>query len=161
MNVPYLIDGHNLLYAIRGSGEEYQGMNEEIMCAVIGEYFSRIKDYGSLLFDGMGPIDKSYFHSFENLEVDFSGGDHEADDFIEDRIEGDSAPRRLVVVSTDRRLRLAASKRRCKSLSSYDFWVMVVKQLNRPEKRNVEPRGKRSGITDAETEGWMKFFGLK
>ena len=156
----YLIDGHNLVFAIRGFGEEFAGMDEEVMCAVMNEYFSRIRDDAFVIFDGTGPVDKSYFYSFSNLSVKFSGEDYEADDIVIDEIEADSAPRRLVVVSSDRKLRFAASKRRSTSLSSDEFWLMVVENLNRPVRKKAEPKEKRSGITAAETDDWMRIFGI-
>ncbi len=159
--MPYLIDGHNLLYAIRGSSEEFAGMNEAIMCSVMNEYFSRIRDNAFIIFDGTGPSDKSFYYGFANLSVKFSGADLEADDIVIDEINSDSAPRRLVVVSSDRKLRLAASRRRATSLASEDFWQMALEKLNRKVRKSPEPSEKRQGLTDAETDDWMRIFGLK
>ncbi len=41
-----------------------------------------------------------------------------------------------------------------------DFWQEVQKLLSK-QKKSKEPSGKRTGLTDSETELWLKQFGLK
>jgi hypothetical protein len=40
------------------------------------------------------------------------------------------------------------------------FWTDVQKQLSR-RKTIKEPSGKRWGLSESETEQWLKFFGLE
>jgi hypothetical protein len=93
------------------------------------------------------------------LEVSFAGLKTDADSIIEDRIRVNTAPKRLTVVSTDRRLRDAARARRATIVKSQDFWYNVQKQLSR-RKETKEPPEKRRGLTEAETERWLRLFGL-
>lgn len=57
----------------------------------------------------------------ENVEIAFAGPGRDADSAIERLIERDSAPKRLLVVSSDRRILAAARKRRCAALTSDAF----------------------------------------
>ncbi|MCD4831575.1 MAG: NYN domain-containing protein [Anaerohalosphaeraceae bacterium] len=156
-----LIDGYNLLRAVQNCSDEFSAIDDVLLCAVISEYLRRTKKKGVIVFDGIGPPDKTALHSIGNPKVIFSGRRFEADDIIEDMIGEHSAPKRLVVVSTDRRIKVAAKKRKAKAINSLDFWAEVVKCIEKKRKHAPEPREKLSGITPAETEHWLREFGLK
>lgn len=158
--MPFIIDGHNLLYAIQKEGELYEPVSDVGMCNLLASYFNRISENAQVIFDGTGPPDKSAFDNISNLEVIFSGLRSDADTVIEDKIKASTAPKRLVVVSSDRRIATAARKRKVKLLKSPAFWERVQKRLNRKE-RPKEPRAKRDGLTESETQQWVKFFDLE
>ncbi len=120
-----------------------------------------VNDTGVVIFDGIGPPEKTGFDSIANLEVGFSGRSRDADTVIEHKIKADTAPKRLVVVSSDRRLRDAARARKAKTVKSDEFWCEVVKYLGRKKKNKVEPREKFSGLTESETKQWLKLFDLE
>ncbi|MDP7030652.1 MAG: NYN domain-containing protein, partial [Phycisphaerales bacterium] len=65
----------------------------------------------------------------EAIHVLWSGHLREADDIMEGLIARSTTPRRLVVVSSDRRLRKAARRRRCRWLSSEDFLRTILDDL--------------------------------
>ena len=63
------------------------------------------------------------------IHVIWSGPEKEADDIIEALIERSTAPRRMVIISSDNRLRRAAKRRRCKSLASDQFLRTILDDL--------------------------------
>jgi predicted RNA-binding protein with PIN domain len=154
-----LIDGYNLLRAVQNFSDEHATITDVQLCLVLGEYLPRVKKKGKIIFDGTGPRDKTAFKNIKNLEVLFSGSSHEADDIIEKLVLENTAPKRLVVVSSDRRIKTAAKKRKSTAINSMDFWEEVIKQLEK-KRRKPEPREKFSGISKYETELWLKEFGL-
>lgn len=156
----YLIDGHNLLYAAKSFDEQFLSFNEDDLCKVLDEFFNRINSTALLVFDGTGPRDKRPYARFSRMDVEFSGLDYEADDILIREIEEDSAPKRLTVVTADRKIRKVAQRRKSISLPSFDFWYMVLEQLEKPAKRRAEPKEKIQGLTDSETDSWMKMFGF-
>ena len=93
------------------------------------------------------------------MDVAFSGQGIEADDLIEHRIDQCQSPKKLCVVSSDRRIRLAAQKVKAQVFRADEFWAMVLKRLLR-RRGPREPLGKRHGVTDAETRAWLRQFGL-
>ena len=113
-----------------------------------------------MIFDGAGPPDKSGFDNVSNLEVVFAGLGGDADTVIEDKIIASTSPKRLTIVSSDRRLRKAARTRRCNSLKSEVFWEDVQKQLNRKRPAR-EPAAKRHGLSESETDQWLDFLGFE
>ena len=155
-----IIDGHNLLHTILKIEEDSHAISDIELCYVIGRYLNRIRGSGEIVFDGRGPRDKSAFESVDGVEVSFSGIKNDTDTVIEEKVRTNTAPKRLTIVSSDRRLRRAARSRKAKSVKSEDFWIQVQKQLSR-KRPPKEPVGKRAGLSDSETKQWLKFFGLE
>ncbi|MHC4643679.1 MAG: hypothetical protein ACYS32_18715, partial [Planctomycetota bacterium] len=82
------------------------------------------------------------------------------DTVIEDKISLNTAPRRLRIVSSDRRLRKAARARKATSIKSEVFWNNMQKQLSR-RKVAKEPTAKRRGLSESETRQWLDIFGIE
>ncbi len=158
--MPFLIDGYNLLWAVQKYGEGMETMEDIELCRILSIYLVSTGQHGEIIFDGTGPDEKQAFDYIKGLGVYFSGPDREADSVIEDKIKSDTAPRRLVVVSSDNRIRKAAHTRKASSIKSEIFWQEVIKAMNK-KKKEPEPPGKRGGISEGETEQWIKFFKIK
>lgn len=156
-----IVDGTNLLWAIQESHEEGEIANEAQLCRMLDRYFAQVGDTGEIVFDGAGPADKSVFDGVGHLEVVFSGFQSDADTVIEEKVQANTAPRRLTVVSSDRRLRKAAGERKATATKSEQFWREVVAELSRKKPVRQEPEEKRDGLTEGETEQWMDMFGLE
>jgi predicted RNA-binding protein with PIN domain len=156
--MPVIIDGYNLLRAIEKLG--LAQITDIKMCHVISHYLKSNDEWGVIVFDGIGPRDKSGFR-FSNLKIVFSGTGKDADSVIETEIAENSAPKRLTVVSSDRRIRFAAKKRHAPDIKSDVFWHHVIQfmAMQTRERGRTEPRGKFEGISEAETE--LKIFGFK
>jgi len=155
-----IIDGHNLLWAVQGTSEESKSISDIQLCRMVGRYLKQAGESGQIIFDGTGPQDKSAFDNVTNLDVLFAGQASDADTAIEEKIRVCTAPRRLTVVSSDRRLRKAAGARKATAVKSEVFWSDVQKQLRR-KKRVKEPAEKRFGLSEGETKQWLEFFGLE
>lgn len=158
--MPFLIDGYNLLWAVHKLGDDSESVNDVQMCRIVSRYLKQTGESGEIVFDGIGPPDKSGFDNIDNLEVFFTGVDIDADSVIENKVRANTAPKRLMVVSSDRRLRDAARARRAVALKSENFWERVGKQL-RKRRTTKEPQAKRQGLSESETEQWLKIFGLE
>lgn len=160
--MPVIIDGYNLLRWVQ-KDEEFENLVEVGLCRIISDYLKSVRDRGHVVFDGVGPRDKSDFEQLgglENVEVYFSGEHYEADEVIMQKIEDSTAPKSLVVVSSDREIRAAAGKRKAVSVKSDIFWLGVLHTLETRQKPVFEPKAKRGEITEAETDQWMDYFGI-
>ena len=158
--MPVIIDGHNLLHAILKTGGGSEAISDVGLCRIIGSYFKLTGQKGEIIFDGTGPSDKSGFDYINSLEVFFAGLGTDTDTIIEDKIGASTAPKRLAIVSSDRRLRKAARARKATSVKSEVFWNNIQKQLNR-KRANKEPMAKRQGLSESETKKWLEIFGLE
>jgi predicted RNA-binding protein with PIN domain len=157
--MPVIVDGHNLLWSLHKSHEAEGSISDVQLCRTLGQYLRLVGEKGEIVFDGIGPPDKSGFDNISNLEVEFSGLASDCDSIIEHKIRIDTAPKRLTVVSSDRRLRDAARARRANSVKSEVFWAELLKELSRRREKR-EPPQKRQGISESETDQWMELFGL-
>ena len=157
--MPIIVDGYNLLHLVQKTSEDSGEITDVQMCHLINDYLRLINESGEIIFDGIGPPEKSGFDHISNLEIVFVGSHTDADTVIENKIIASSASKRLTIVSSDRRVRNAAKARKAVSLKSETFWDKLQKQLSR--KRTVrEPAEKRRGLNKSETDQWIKFFGL-
>ena len=157
--MPVIIDGHNLLWLIRNQ-EEDKSITDVALCRVLDIYFGLTNETAEIIFDGIGPREKNAFDSIKNLEITFSGRATDCDTLIENRILDSTAPKRLTIISTDRRLRDAADERKATAIKSEDFWDEVQKRISRHKPRK-EPAQKRKGLTQSETEMWLREFGIE
>lgn len=155
----YVIDGYNLLRFIQ-KNSDYSSFTDIQMCRIISVYLGITKQTGVVVFDGVGPPDKTALMELDCLEIAFSGQNREADDIIEDIIGRYSAPKMLIVVSDDRRIIAQAKKRKSNPSNCIDFWVRLDKAISKSKKGSSEPTEKRTGISDLETQLWMDEFGL-
>ncbi len=155
-----IVDGNNLLWALHESFDEREITREIDLCRVLSRYFALMAEDGQVVFDGGGPARRDDFESVSNIEVIFAGFHKDSDSVIEEKIKANTAPRRLTVVSSDRRLRKAAAVRKATAVKSEDFWEEVQKELRRGKPRKKEPKGKKEGLTEGETQQWMDLFGL-
>jgi predicted RNA-binding protein with PIN domain len=155
----YIIDGYNLLWSIHKFAAHSQEISEAHLCRFIGRYLRVIGGEGQIVFDGIGPPDKTPFSTTAGVEVIFTGSRTDADSFIEAKISSDTAPKRLTIVSSDRRIRNAAKLRKAVSVKSEQFWRDVVNALSKKAEVQ-EPVEKRRGLDQAQTGQWLKFFGF-
>lgn len=155
-----IIDGHNLLHSIHKADEDPAAISDIQLCWILGRYLKLTGETGEIVFDGTGPPDKGGFDNISNLEVFFAGLGTDTDTVIEEKIKLSTAPKRLTIVSSDRRLRKAARARKATAVKSEVFWHDLQKRLRR-KKVIKEPPAKRQGLSDSETKQWLKVFGLE
>ena len=156
----FFIDGNNLFHSVQKDDSDSGPISDVQLCRIIGSYLSLTGQSGEIIFDGTGPPDKSGFDGISNLEVFFAGSGTDADTVIEGKITANSAPKRLTIVSSDRRLRKAARSRKATSIKSEVFWNNMQKQLSR-RKVAKEPTAKRRGLSESETRQWLDIFGIE
>jgi predicted RNA-binding protein with PIN domain len=100
------------------------------------------------------------------LKIAFANEHPEADDLIEELIQAHSAPKSLIVVSSDLRVRRRAQTRRAQSLDSESFLRTLEdgKFLSKPQEAESD-RGSAVGfddektLTENEVQFWLREFG--
>lgn len=130
------------------------------LCALLTE-LAASGEKVCVVFDGPAPSEAAMTQLAEHgIDLAFSGH-KSADELIVQRIAADTAPRRLTVVSTDRVIRRAGRKRRCKVQASEEFARALLRAARPAEKRKpLEPREKRHGLRPEQTRAWLREFDL-
>jgi predicted RNA-binding protein with PIN domain len=164
-----LIDGYNLMHAAgrmsRRFGPDglrrarHQFLNE-LAHALGPDQAIRT----TVVFDASSlPLNQPPESSHKGMIVIYAIDDDDADTRIELLLAADSAPRSLTVVSTDRRIRRAAERRRAISKNSDDFLDDLESRRHRKLSRlpDLPDEAARPTIDprDAEnTEVWLRIF---
>ena len=156
--MPYLIDGNNLIHA-------FAAIVDDVGRLGLCERLARLAETGhrvTVVFDGpRGPAGLAAQIDRLGLNVQYCP-DGPADDVIIAYLKSDSAPRRLTVVSSDREIRKSARARRCTDITSEAFAQWLTELLSaspgRPGPR--EPSEKRDGLSPDQTQEWLNEFGL-
>ena len=154
--MPYLIDGNNLIPALAETGPE---VGRVALCELLATALPAGEDV-CVVFDGPRPDAGVPVELDVRLTIIFSPG-RPADLTIIDRIEANTAPKRLIVVSSDREIRQHARRRRCQSVASDEFAATLVRLLGRSSPpRSNEPSEKHEGLAETDTDHWLGYFGM-
>lgn len=159
----FLIDGYNLLHAACKRNESWQRASFDAqrrkLLDVLAAGLRRNCKGATVVFDGVpGP---GATPAPASLEVIYSGRGSDADQIIEDLIAEDSAPRLLTTVSSDRRIRSAARRRRAISVSSEDFLAWLEKRLVKRVRKPAEPASKFEGTSPEDRDFWQEVFDVE
>ena len=128
----WLIDGYNLMHAAGAIGAKELG--RQAFQRKRRRFLSELADSlgidrareTTVVFDANSPpADFSLETSYKGLTLIFALGDENADARIEQLIGHHSAPKALTVVSSDRRVRQAATRRKARAIKADDFLDLV------------------------------------
>lgn len=154
-----MVDGNNLLHAA-ADAEPERPPGRTQLCQRIGAWASRYRHAALVFFDGAAPdAPRAAQLAAEGVEMIFSGA-VTADEALIERLNAHSAPRQVLVVSSDREIRAAARRRRAVPVPSAEFWRRLERDLSRPRPRKVEPPAKREGLSADELDQWLDEFRL-
>jgi predicted RNA-binding protein with PIN domain len=124
----WLIDGYNVMHAAGRLGarlgrEGFRRARRRFLDELASILPVERDNDVTVVFDAsVPPGDFPIASNYRGLNVVFALGDEDADSRIEAIIAHDSSPRTLTVVSSDRRIRQAASRRRAHPLTADEFW---------------------------------------
>jgi predicted RNA-binding protein with PIN domain len=166
----WLIDGYNVMHADGRlpphlGREGFRRARRRFLDDLAAAFGPRMASSTTVVFDatrppGDFPIESSY----RGLALVFALGDENADARIEQLITAAANPKDLTVISSDRRIRLAAKGRQTRSLTAQQFWVMIDRLKERPKKSEPTPTaaialGAELPPTPEESAFWVEAFG--
>lgn len=155
-----LIDGYNLMYALgvmtRRFGPDglrkarHRFLND--LAALLEPVEAHLT---TVVFDASSALEQAPPQTrHKGLTVIFAVGDENADARLERLIAGHSAPKGLTVVSSDHRVRDAASRRKANVLAADTYWD----QLQERRRRRKAPPASTEAPTPTESAYWQEAF---
>ncbi len=169
----WLIDGYNLMHAagaIDGREvrrESFQRKRRRFLndlADALGP--ERCRETTVVLDASTPPADFPLKTVHRGLNLIFALGDENADARIEILIAAHSAPKSLTVVSSDRRIRRAAQRRRAQTLSADEFLDLLerfqtAKRREMASQNHATPRSldRDSPLSAEEAAFWLAEFG--
>jgi predicted RNA-binding protein with PIN domain len=159
----YLIDGYNLLHAMGLlAGKVGPHGLEKARVNLLGRLAGAFgPDAGNVtvVFDASrSPPGADAAGQYQGVRVHYTHH-QEADDLIEELIHHDASPRKLTVVSNDRRLKDAARRRQCRVLECENFLDQLDQKRRPSSSRSSEQLAKPEEISRDEAQHWLREFG--
>ena len=160
-----LIDGYNLLHVtgIVGRGVGPGGLQRSRLALV--NFLAASLEPGELprttiVFDAQDTAGLAEVVEHRGISVRFATKYESADELIEELIRADSAPRRLVVVSSDHRVQRAARRRRAKAIDSDAWYAELVRaRRERNEASAATPARPPVPLLEEDVNYWLRQFG--
>ena len=162
-----IIDGYNLLHASgimgRGSGPGgFERSRNALLDFVADSLDGRQLAGTTVVFDArMAPPGLPHTKKHRGITVRFAPRRSDADEEIEQMIAAHSAPRRLIVVSSDHRLHRAARRRRAKAIDSEKWYAEVVRRRIDRARKNSPAAKPSEPPTAGEVGYWLRQFGIE
>jgi len=165
--VDLLIDGYNLMHFAGlsrrryGPGDLERARNrllKRLQRGLSQQELSRT----TVIFDGQdSPTGRHSIHRQFGMRIEYSPRDREADDLIEDAILAHSAPKQLLVISSDHRLHKAARARKAGCSDSEDFLAELERreEMSQRVRQHKPPELKSTDqLSEEELEQWLSIF---
>lgn len=159
--MPYLIDGYNFLHAVgrlspKSSYSALESARHWFMHLLQERHSSN--DPVTVVFDAKRPprnrVDPTeVWIQFEYAPI--------ADDRIEDLIETNPTPQKLIVVSNDHRIQQAAQRRHCLVMTCLDYAEHNLLNLRSRQSTptvQVDPLSKPDRLSEEETKQLLEAF---
>lgn len=156
--MPLLIDTYNVLHVTGVLPPELAGIDAAGLVDLLA--VSRYRGMEScLVCDGV-PRPGMPIGAVGHARVVYAGGKRSADEVIEAMIARCTAPRRMTVVSSDRRISRAARRRRCRTLRSETFLGHLTLDAARIDSRAGVVRKPDPPLPASQVDTWVRLFGL-
>jgi predicted RNA-binding protein with PIN domain len=161
-----LIDGYNVLHAVaevpvRLGPDGLRRLRHRFLNDLAHRLGPVEAAAATVVFDAHDPPeDRPRRTTHKGMTVLFATGEEGADAGIEALIAQHSAPKTLTVVSSDRRIRQAATRRRARVVTADEFWASLSSR-----RRAASPEPERPGagqppgaLAPAESAYWQEQF---
>lgn len=159
-----LVDAFNVLHVTGVLPPDLAGPDVGDLADLIAR--SRWRAGGAMLVcDGPGPKGskrRAAAPAGGVIQIRYAGAGRDADSLIERLLHRHSAPRRVTVVSSDRRLQHAARSRKARWMPSEAFLRRLAHDARRPAPDPDPYRGfdRAVPLSDGAVEAWIRDFGV-
>jgi predicted RNA-binding protein with PIN domain len=164
--MPILIDGYNLLNATgivgQGVGLGSLGQSRLALLNFLAESIDPSElPHTTIVFDAHDPppgLPRVLHH--RGIRVCFAAKQETADQRIAALIREHSAPRRLIVVSSDHEVQRAARRRRAKALDSDVWYAELIRTRRQREEASDEQEARPAvPLLEEDVNYWLRQFG--
>ncbi len=161
----YLIDGYNLMYAGGLLGKRlgpggFQRVRHRFLNDLADAMGAVDAHQTTVVFDAASsPKESARESTFKGLSIIYAVDDENADARIEQILARHANPKTLTVVSTDRRIRHAAERRKSSAITADAFWVEL--DARREALKLHSAPSNRPTPTESppdDTEFWLQEF---
>ena len=163
-----IIDGYNLLHTI-GSRRSLgaRGNLQRARMELAGHIAARMNpdqcERTTIVFDALAPSnDLPDSSTHQGITVLFSRGFPDADSMIEYLLQKHSAPKKVIVVSNDRRVQTAATRRRAAFVDCESWYESLAKASSEADSMETGDSAeidRKEIASPDERQAWLREFG--
>ena len=154
--MPYLIDGNNLIGAIRIIDIRDSAAREK-MTRMLSAY-QRAKDNSvTVVYDGPPPDGVRPESHLGKLKIIYAGPQSDADTRIREILERAADPASFVVVSSDKQVYSHARWLGAQAMRVMPFY----RELQATLKQSGRDAGEFDSLSEAEIDEWIRYLGLE
>lgn len=160
-----LIDGYNVLHLTGLLGHRIgPGSLQRARQALLNQLVSLLepaeRERTTVVFDARDPpSDRPRTYRHQGIQVRFCERGGDADTLIEDLIQLETAPRRLTVVSSDRRIQRAARRRKARAVD-VPVWYAELSHRRRARAEKEVQAKPPVPLLEEDVRYWLRRFGL-
>ncbi|HUX07422.1 MAG TPA: NYN domain-containing protein [Acidobacteriota bacterium] len=154
--MPYLIDGNNLIGAIRVIDIRDAAAREK-MTRMLAAYQRAKNNSVTVVYDGPPPGGVRGKSSIGGLKIIYAGPDTDADTRIRKILDRAREPASYVVVSSDKQVYSYARWRGAKAMRVMPFYKDLQQTLERAGRMAAE----FDALNDNEVDEWIRYLGLE
>lgn len=161
-----LIDGYNLLnvtciFGQAGPGTELHRTRLAFLNFLASSFTKPQRSTTTIVFDAAGaPPGLPHLISHEGMTIHFARRHSNADELIEELLEGWASPRTLTVVSSDHRVQRAARRRGAAYIDSEQWYAELKTTRRKHLVTSKDAAAKPTGaLSPDELAYWLKEFG--
>lgn len=157
-----LIDGYNLLHVTGLFGSTFEASRAALLNFLAAALDTDERSGTTIVFDAAeAPPGLPSEYTVAGIQVYYARGYDSADALLEELIAAHHTPKKLTVVSSDRRVQRAAKKRKALAVESHAWYHQAADRLQgrrkgRPDLPDVKPD---VPLTPGEVAVWMRVFG--
>jgi len=162
-----LIDGYNLMYTLglldkRFGPDGFRKARMRFLSDLAGALRAVEANQTTVVFDAReapGHLPRESTH--KGMSVLYADEDEGADERIERLIAAHSVPKALTVVSTDRRIRQAATRRKARAMTAEAFWELLENSKGKtpaPPPTTTEEEARLHGLSPEDAAAWLDTF---
>ena len=163
-----LIDGYNLIHSVgliprRIGPRTLERSRRALLNSLANHLGPEHVNSTTVVFDAKDSRpDAASSADHRGITVLFAHDHEEADELIEQLIRHDSAPRQLVVVSSDHQIQQAARRRGAQAVDSETWYDQLERtaQNTRHQPPIEVPEKPEHGLSASEVESWLQDFGI-
>jgi predicted RNA-binding protein with PIN domain len=162
----WILDGYNVMHAGGRLGpklgrEGFRRTRRRFLDELAAALGPVVSAETTVVFDAsLHPGDFEVVSTYRGIDVRFALGDENADARIEELIRSHSNPKALVVISSDRRIREAAGRRRARSLTSEAYWELIddLKERRARPRPDARPSSRKPPAPSDDSAFWLETF---
>jgi predicted RNA-binding protein with PIN domain len=155
--MPYLIDGNNLIGAIRDI-DIRDPAGREKLTRILSRYQKAKGNRLVIVFDGPPPDGVKPDMHYGSVRVMYAGPESDADSRIRKFISNARDTSSYIVVSSDKQVYSYCKWAGAKAMRAREFYTDVVAALERQAAKDSQNDG---SMKEEELDDWLEYFGLE